>query len=87
MFVLASALALFMSGVQAQPAASTSHAATHATEAREKVVCKRFSETGSLVRTYKTCKTNAEWQRERDNIRQNQGVSNSCRMLANGGAC
>ena len=51
------------------------------------MVCKRFLETGSLVKSYKTCKTNAEWERERANIRQNNDRSNSCRIAGEGGAC
>jgi hypothetical protein len=43
----------------------------------DKIVCKRFAETGSLVKSYRTCQTKREWERERDNIRQSN-VSNSC---------
>jgi hypothetical protein len=34
-----------------------------------KVVCKRFAKTGSLVDGYRTCKSKKEWERERDNVR------------------
>ncbi len=89
MLALLSALSLVAAGAQATSgvAAPSLSAGKEATDTRQKVVCKRFTETGSLVRSYKTCKTNAEWQRERDNIRQNRDVANSCRALANGGAC
>jgi hypothetical protein len=55
-----------------------------AADPQEKVVCKRFIRTGSLVDSYKTCKTKHEWERERDNLRQ-LSVSDSCRDRANGG--
>jgi hypothetical protein len=47
----------------------------------DKIVCKRFVRIGSLVDAYRTCKTKAEWQRERDNIRQ-VNISDSCRSRA-----
>jgi hypothetical protein len=45
--------------------------------ARNKIVCKRFVKTGSLVDGYRTCKPKWEWERERENIRQ-FGVSDAC---------
>jgi hypothetical protein len=57
----------------------------NAADARNKVVCKRFVKTGSLVDGYRTCKTKWEWERERENIRQ-FSVSDSCRDRGNGGA-
>lgn len=45
---------------------------------REKVVCKRFVETGSLVRTYKSCKSAWEWERERANIRAPKAIISTC---------
>lgn len=53
---------------------------------RNTVVCKRFVETGSLVRGYRTCKTKGEWERERDNLRT-LGVANGCRDRSNGALC
>jgi hypothetical protein len=45
---------------------------------RDRIVCRRFLRTGSLVDSYRTCKTNREWQREHENL-QRLSVSNSCR--------
>jgi hypothetical protein len=53
---------------------------------RDKVICKRFVKTGSLVDGYRTCKTKWEWERERENIRQ-FGVSDSCSKRGEGGGC
>jgi hypothetical protein len=44
---------------------------------RNKMICKRFVKTGSLVDGYRTCKPKWEWERERENIRQ-FGVSDAC---------
>jgi len=43
----------------------------------EKVVCKSFTRIGTLAGRYRTCKTKAEWERERINLRQ-VNVSDSC---------
>jgi hypothetical protein len=54
----------------------------------EKVICKTFPKTGSLISTYKACKPAREWEREREALTQGAGVSDSCRDRANGGgAC
>ncbi|HEX8623786.1 MAG TPA: hypothetical protein VF782_01775 [Allosphingosinicella sp.] len=43
----------------------------------EKVICKTFTRIGTLASRYRTCKTKAEWERERINLRQ-ANVSDSC---------
>ena len=60
----------------------------------DKVICKRFAETGSLVRVSRVCKPKRDWERERDAIRSGGTVSDSCRnraepdpIAANGGGC
>lgn len=60
--------------------------AEKASDSRDKVICKRFVETGSLVRGYRICKTKAEWERERDNIRQ-LAPTQSCRTSGQGFGC
>jgi hypothetical protein len=52
-------------------------AAEKATDPRDKIVCKRFLETGSLVKGQRICKTKAEWQADRDAARQID-LSRSC---------
>jgi hypothetical protein len=37
---------------------------------KDKVICKKFMETGSLVKGYRTCKTRSQWQLERDAQRE-----------------
>lgn len=49
----------------------------------QKIVCKTFTRIGTLASRYRTCKTKAEWQRERDNLRHST-VTDSCRSRAGG---
>ena len=53
---------------------------------RDRVICRRFIRTGSLVDAYRTCKTRAEWDREHENV-QHFSVSDSCRYRGTGGPC
>ena len=55
-------------------------------EPRDKLLCKRFTETGSLVAKTRICKTKADWDRDRDNFRHSS-ISATCRMAAEGGSC
>lgn len=59
------------------PATSTSE---RAADPGDKVICKRFTRIGSLVDSYRTCKTKSEWDRERENIRQTSSAY-SCRQI------
>lgn len=61
-------------------------AAEKSADNRDKVICKRFVKTGSLVDGYRACKTKWEWERERDNLRQNSSAA-SCRLSGQGGSC
>jgi hypothetical protein len=53
----------------------------------DKRICKRFTETGSLVKGYRTCKTKREWERERDAARSVASSVNSCANQGSAGAC
>jgi hypothetical protein len=66
---------------------NTTAAAVPAADPQEKMICKRFVETGSLVQGVRVCKTAREWQRDRDNIRAGGPGVDSCRDRANGGQC
>jgi ribosomal protein S1 len=52
----------------------------------EKVICKRFKETGSLVSSRRVCKSKRDWERERDALRTNNGI-NSCANQVGAGTC
>jgi hypothetical protein len=75
--------------VSAAAAQSAPRAAADAPEKAagpgDKIVCKRFVKTGSLTDSYRTCKTKAEWERERDNLRQ-INWSSPCKS-AESGSC
>ena len=50
----------------AAPALAADSNKSQVTDPMDKVVCKRFTETGSLAKNYRTCKTRRQWQIERD---------------------
>lgn len=52
-----------------------------------KRICKRFTETGSLVKGYRTCKTKREWERERDAARSVSSSISSCANQGSTGTC
>ena len=85
MFGLVSIALLAANPVAAQQVGKTDVAEKSA-DPRDKIICKRFVETGSLVRGYRTCKTKADWDRERDNIRA-PAVTQSCMNKGGGLGC
>ena len=81
-FALLAISALAVAPASAGPPARGSNAADPA----EKMICKRFVRTGSLVDGYKTCKTKREWDREHENL-QHLELVDSCRLRGAGGSC
>lgn len=71
----------------ATPLAPNPDAAERAADPQDRMICKRFAVTGSLVDSTRTCKTKRDWERDRDNIRANGPGVDSCRDRANGGSC
>ena len=66
---------LFMSALLAVSSSAIAEEAKRdvaekAADSSDKMICKRFATTGSLVQNYRTCKTKREWERERENLRQ-----------------
>ena len=55
----------FGGAAQAQTSAGT---VPNAREPRDRIICRRFTRIGSLIASYRSCKTNREWAREHDNI-------------------
>jgi len=82
LLILASAL-VFATAAAAKPAPVD--APERAAGPADKIVCKRFTRTGTLSGSYRTCKTKREWERERDNVRQLNPTA-SCRSSV-GGTC
>jgi hypothetical protein len=83
-FFLAFAGAL-ATGAVAQASPPPANTPEKAADPKDKVICKRFTRIGSLVDSYRTCKTKAEWDRERENASQ-VNWSTPCRQ-AETGAC
>jgi hypothetical protein len=67
----------------AQSAPRRADPAEQPSDPNEKIVCKSFTRIGTLAGRYRTCKTKAEWERERINLRQ-VNVSDSCSTRYNG---
>ena len=49
-----------------------------ASDPQDKMVCKRFIETGSLIKGYRVCKTKREWVMARQEIRDAPPAPASC---------
>jgi hypothetical protein len=84
-------LRLLVSAAAMLAMTSTAVAATREKSAKpandpDKVICKRFVETGSLVKGTRTCKTRREWDREHENIRASIQGGGSC-ASGESGAC
>ena len=84
--IVGAALALGMAAPTFAADPKPDAGAEHAADKEEKQICKKFLETGSLVRGYRVCKTKREWERDRDNIRSPAATSGGCNS-ANTGAC
>jgi hypothetical protein len=65
-------------------AAPAREAPERAADPQDKMICKRFIETGSLVKGYRECKSKREWARERLNIRTSTLMSGGCNSAESG---
>ncbi|QJU59655.1 hypothetical protein HL653_19545 [Sphingomonas sp. AP4-R1] len=77
------ALALAAGDMSAAPGGDKSEKSA---DARDTMICKKFLETGSLVKGKRVCKTKAEWDHERDNMRAGYNTAAAC-QVAEGGSC
>ncbi len=55
-------------------------------DSADKMICKRFAETGSLIASKRVCKTKRDWERERDALRASSNI-NSCANQGSTGSC
>lgn len=69
------------------PQAAAAQPAPAPSPASEKQICKRFTETGSLVRTVKVCKSAADWERDRAVLREQRPGAGTCNPTGIGGGC
>ncbi|WP_159982523.1 MULTISPECIES: hypothetical protein [unclassified Novosphingobium] len=83
------AAVLFLTSAAVVSAAEPPKADEHekSSDNGEKMICKRFAATGSLVSTYRTCKTKRDWERERDAARSVANGVNSCANQGSTGSC
>lgn len=77
-FIALTAAGVLAASTAAEAAPRRADSAEQPSDPNEKIICKTFTRIGSLADRYRTCKTKAEWQRERDNLRQ-VNIVDSCR--------
>ncbi|MGK6322479.1 hypothetical protein ACMGDM_05280 [Sphingomonas sp. DT-51] len=76
------ALALLLAAAAPAGQAKTpADAAERAADHGDKMICKRFAKTGTLVGSERVCKTKADWERERDTLRGTTR-STGCQMAS-----
>jgi len=79
-FTILSAACVLAASTAAEAAPRrTSDAGETAAGPGDKIVCKTFTRIGSLAARYRTCKTKAEWERERAD-HQDLTKAYSCRV-------
>ncbi|MEO7689294.1 MAG: hypothetical protein ABIS51_08410 [Sphingomonas sp.] len=81
------ALAILAAPSSADQSTRKPDAVERSTDAQDKMICKRFVDTGSLVRGTRVCKTKHEWELDRAQIRAKGPGIDSCRSRANGADC
>lgn len=81
------ALALVAAQDPAPQTAAKPDSAERSAGAQDAMVCKRFVDTGSLVRGTRVCKTKREWEMDRADLRARGPGVDSCRSRANGTDC
>ncbi len=82
-FIALTVASILAATTAAESAPRRADAAEQPNDPNEKVICKSFTRIGTLASRYRTCKTKAEWERERINLRQ-VNVSDSCATRYNG---
>jgi len=79
-------IALLAAGDAGPQTARPADEGERTSDAPDKMVCKRFTETGSLVRAQRVCKTKRDWDRERSVIRS-APAGGSCNASGTGSGC
>ena len=86
-FVFALALVIPATALAAAaPQTSEKDVGEKAADPASKMICKRFVRTGSLVDSYRVCKTKIEWQRSRD-LSRPQANGAACQITGIGNMC
>jgi hypothetical protein len=79
-------LCVALPAVAATPTADQTVQGEKASDDKDKMVCKRFADTGSLVSSHRVCKPKREWERARDNS-SSMNAANSCKASGEGLNC
>lgn len=79
-------LVLAIAHVKSPTGARVDDQGQRSAEDRSKVICRKFAETGSLVKTYRICKTKVEWDLGRDHVREGMS-SNPASCGSASGVC
>jgi len=74
--VIALAIAAPAIAAQGDDPTDPAYKPERAADKADRMICKRFTETGSLVSTYRSCKTKREWENVRDNRTSMNSVGN-----------
>ncbi len=72
------ALSLVMAGAVGAQNVPATDAPEGRSDPLDKVICKRFIETGSLVKGYRVCKTKRDWILARNAIQETPRAADSC---------
>lgn len=80
-------IVLALAAAAASQGAPPKDAAERSADPLDKVICKRFTETGSLVKGKRVCKTKREWENERDAAVRSMTTGGACGNAGNGGIC
>ena len=70
----------------ATPASDQEAQGEKASDDKDKMVCKRFADTGSLVSSHRICKPKRDWERSRANS-TSMNAANSCATSGAGIPC
>jgi hypothetical protein len=82
LFTIVFVAALASSTVQAR--VPTAGAGEKSADAGDRMICKRFTRTGTLAAIEKICKTKHEWELDRASLRQQDSID-SCRTRGTNG--
>ena len=77
-WIVSTVVALAVAGPAVAAMDQKKNEAERSADTSDKVICKRFAETGSLVSSHRVCKTKREWDQERDEIRASVRASGAC---------
>ena len=79
-------LVVALPAIAATPSSTEGAQGEKASDDKDKVVCKRFADTGSLVSSHRICKPKRDWERARAES-ASMNAANSCATSGQGSGC